>query len=139
MSKGLKFALIVGGGAVLLGGGYLAYRYFSGTNVTPVPESKGKKSGPFDWIVHNLTPVGWLGLDKVADQAVETGVDLLKFPQEIMTIIKWTAVGGGVLIAVMLLVFTYRMAIGNTPDVAGGVAQVMGALPQAQVMNAIRP
>jgi len=137
MSKELKFALIVGGGAILLGGGYLTYRYF--TTPDPVMPEEKKKTNPFDWIVHNLTPVGWLGLDKVAEQAVDTGTSLLKFPQELMTMIKWTAVGGGILISIMLLVFTYRMAIGNTPDVAGSVAQVMKALPQAQIANAIAP
>ena len=49
--------------------------------------------------------------------------------------IKWVAIGGGILIAILVIIYAYRMAIGNTPDIAGGISQIAQVLPQAQAMR----
>jgi len=119
-----KIVAIVGGGALLVGGGYMVYRYFSSSQTeTPQKEKKGILEKISDFLFGGKITTGvtdWL-----------TGV--LNIPANMVSMVKTIAVVGTVLLAILVLVFCYRMAIGNTPDVAGGFATVMNALPQAQM------
>ena len=60
-------------------------------------------------------------------------------PGTLLTIIKWVSAVGVILIAILVIVFCYRMAIGDTPDLAGGVSQIVTSLPQAQMAKMIKP
>ena len=117
---------IIGGGIIVIGGGYLLIKFFGSQ---PEEEEKKKKKGVIESIA------SWIFGDKMVD-SVENWMDsMLSIPANIQSLIKWVAIGGGVLIAVLVLVFAYRMAIGTTPDLPGSLSQLAYALPTSQALR----
>jgi len=75
----------------------------------------------------------FLGIGGAWDSANGAVENLFELPEMVITIVKWVAIGAAVLAAIFIIVFIWRMAKGNTPDVAGGVAQIVSMTPQGQL------
>ena len=119
---------IIGGGIIVIGGGYLLIKFF-GSQPEEEKEKKKKKKGVIESIA------SWIFGDKMVDSVENWTDSMLSIPANIQSLIKWVAIGGGVLIAVLVLVFAYRMAIGNTPDLSGALSQLAYALPNSQALR----
>lgn len=77
----------------------------------------------------------FLGIGGAWDSANGAVENLFELPEMVIKIVKWVAIGAAVLAAIFILVFIWRMAKGNTPDVAGGVAQIARLTPQGQLIS----
>ena len=132
--SGWKLIAIVGGGTIVIGGGYLLWNYF-GSSSSPLSPSQPPK--PKEGILEKFAK--FLFGEKIIDSGENFIDSTLSIPGNVQTMIKWLAIGGGILVALLVLVFVYRMAIGNTPDISGGVSQIMGSLPQAQMVRYLSP
>lgn len=77
----------------------------------------------------------FLGIGGAWDSANEAVESIFGLPETVITVIKWVAIGAAVLAAIFILVFIWRMAKGDTPDVAGGVAQIVRMTPQGQMIT----
>ena len=124
MSVNWKTVGIVGGGVIVIGGGFLLVKYLASGG-----EEKPKKKG----ILEKIS--SWLFGDKTADSLENWFDSLLSIPANIQSLIKWVAIGGGILIAILVIVFAYRMAIGSTPDVPGAMSTIAYALPNDKVLK----
>jgi len=126
--------IVVGGGIALVGGGYLVYRcLFSAQQPPPPPEPK-KNKGVLGKVF------GWLIGDSATENALDSLGSIFRIPGNVVSVgesmgsaVKWIAIGGGLLVALLIIVFAYRMAIGDTPDIAGGVSQMAQVVPQVQM------
>ena len=120
---------IVGGGIIVIGGGYLLIKFLSSPS-SPEEEKKEQKKKV---IIESIA--SWLFGDRMTDSVEDCWDSMLNIPAKLQSLIKWVAIGGGVLIAVLVLVFAYRMAIGNTPDLSGLLSQLAYALPASQALR----
>ena len=139
--SGWKLIAIAGGGVLVVGGGYMAYKYlFAVPDTKPAPEPEKKKGileKAFGWLLGEKATEkvgGWLGgVGDFFSSLLHSGSNFVDstsaLPGTILTLIKWVSIVGIILIAILVIVFCYRMAIGSTPDVAGGVSQIMSSVP----------
>ena len=131
----MSLVVLAGGGLALVAGG-VAIWYFSSPSSSSSSSSSTqtqpeKKKGVIEKIADFLFG------ETLIDNATTNAQDLAQLPHTLITILKWVAICGGVLISLLLIVFTYRMAIGNTPDVAGGIVQLTQAIPQVRVAQMV--
>ena len=140
--SGWKIVAIAGGGVLVIGGRYFIYDNFFNSTTTqpqPIPEKKkGIIQKAFGWLFGDGATEkvgGWLGgIGDFFSSLLHSGSNFVDstsaLPGTILTLIKWVSIVGIILIAILVIVFCYRMAIGSTPDVAGGVSQIVTSIPR---------
>ena len=142
-SPGWKLVAIAGGGTIIIGGGYFIYQSFfkvSPPLEPPKEKKKGKFEQAFSWLFGEGTTdkIGNVlgGVGDFLTSVLHGGSNFIdstsQIPGTLITIITWGSIIGVVLIAILVIVFCYRMAIGDTPDLAGGITQIASAIPQVK-------
>ena len=146
MSTGLKFVAIAGGGAVIVGLGYVVwdkYTTYKERNAADYERKqkeleraeKERNKGFWQRLGDNIgdtvlkfTGLGskWYNfLGRTTDKAGDVVGNVADNFIDLTTIVKYVVVGGAVLIGLLVIVFIGRMAMGNTPDPSASIVRVL--------------